>query len=111
MNIRHAAALALVGWYLMVPGVTYQSATNVWTVGVYDKHGKPVYSAWRAYDSFDTAAECQNALSKLDPDERPAMAATDEGSIRNPLGETNAVHEAVSKATCLADTDPRLKPK
>jgi hypothetical protein len=99
-----------VGWYLMVPGVTYQSAANLWTAGVYDKHGRPVYSAWRDYGSFDTAAECQNELGKLDPNERPVMG-TDEGAVRNPLGLEQAVRAAVKQATCIANTDPRLKPK
>jgi hypothetical protein len=110
MNIRHTAALALVGWSLMVPGLSYQSATNVWTAGVYDKHGKPVYSAWTTYGSYDTAAECQSELGKLNPYQSPVMAI-DEGAIRNPLGLEQATRESVKQATCIANTDPRLKRK
>ena len=46
MTLHHAAALALVGWYLMVPG---ENANN------------PL-SKWSIYRSYATAAECQIAI-------------------------------------------------
>jgi len=108
MQSRHAATFALVGWYLLVPSVGYQSATNVWTMGGYDEHGKPVYSDWRTYGSYDTAAECQNHISGLDPTESPVIP-TDEGAIRNPIGLAKVVRAAVKQAICIKADDPRLK--
>jgi hypothetical protein len=108
MKARHAAALMLVGWVLLVPGISYQSATNVWTVDGYDEHKKPVYSAWENQESYDTAAECQNQLSKLDPTESPVMP-TAEGAVRNPIGLADAVRGSVKQAVCIATDDPRLK--
>jgi len=61
MKFRHAAALALVGWYLMVPP---QNAH-------WQEKRQPLYnsnaplSEWDIDESFDTAAECQAALKKL----------------------------------------------
>ena len=46
MNLRHAAALALVGWYLMVPPLSNPSAP---------------LSKWNLYRSYDTARECEVA--------------------------------------------------
>jgi hypothetical protein len=108
MKSCHAAALALVGWYLMVPGITYQSASNVWTVSGYDAHKRPVYSAWENYGTYATAAECQDQLRKLDPTASPVMP-TAEGAVRNPLGLANAVRDSVNQAICISTDDPRLK--
>jgi hypothetical protein len=44
MKPRHVAALALVGWYLMVP---------------------PLVPQWTILDSFDSAEECIDAHVKL----------------------------------------------
>jgi hypothetical protein len=108
MKTRHAAAVVLVGWYLMVPSITYQSAANVWTVSGFDQHKRPVYSAWENYGSYDTAAECQEQLSKLDPTASPIMP-TAEGAVRNPTGLASAVRDSVKQAVCIPDNDPRLK--
>src|ERR1700689_281189 len=108
MNSRHPAVLALVGWVLLVPGINYQSASNVWSVGGYDEHKKPVYSAWEDQGSYDTAAQCQDHLSKLDPNESPVMP-TAEGAVRNPTGLADAVRDSVKQAVCLPTDDPRLK--
>jgi hypothetical protein len=52
MNLRHAAAFALVGWYLMIPPgsgsrVDIDAPLNKWSV----------------FRSFDTAAECKSQLA------------------------------------------------
>ena len=108
MKPRHPAVLALVGWVLLVPGISYQSAANVWTLNGYDDHKKPVYSAWENYGSYDTAAQCQDDLRKLDPNQSPVMP-TAEGAVRNPAGLANATRESVKQALCVATDDPRLK--
>jgi hypothetical protein len=49
MDLRHAAALALVGWYLMMPPI--------------GSDGKIYYNApisqWHINSSYDKAAECE----------------------------------------------------
>jgi hypothetical protein len=48
MSLRHVVALALVGWYLMVPPF---SAKNVF----YDR---PL-SDWQAVENYSTKTECE----------------------------------------------------
>ncbi len=59
MKIRHAAALALVGWYLMVPPPQTDPVNGL-------PNGAPNLLArfryWRNEGSFDTAKECNSML-------------------------------------------------
>jgi hypothetical protein len=108
MKRLHATALLLVGWVLLVPGINYDSATNVWMVTGYDKHKKPVYRVWENYGSFDTKAGCEEERKKLDPNASPIMP-TAEGAVRNPTGLANVVRESVNQAVCIPGDDPGLK--
>jgi hypothetical protein len=47
MKPRHAAALALVGWYLMAPPILQEMGFQ-----------RPL-SQWQLYDRFETLAECR----------------------------------------------------
>jgi hypothetical protein len=101
-QIRHAAALALVGWYLMLP-----------PLGPSEKNFPVASEAplvqWTNSGSFDTAKECEIERHKLsvDADKRAAEAA------RAPTDTTQAlalgVVGAERLATCIETTDPRLK--
>jgi hypothetical protein len=87
MNLRHAAAFAFVGWYLMVSPL-------------YEGHrlddGAPL-SKWTALNSYDAASECRDALTNLKPDNEHKNDAV-------------LVHRALT-AQCIATDDPRLKEK
>jgi hypothetical protein len=82
MKLRHAAALALVGWYLMMPprktvdGQVFPDTT----VAV---------SQWSQMQAYDTAKECEADAIKLRNRETSLVAAS---------------------AICVESTDPRLKP-
>jgi hypothetical protein len=55
MNPRHAAALALVGWYLMVPPRAQDGSPNI----------RAPLSEWnQASIGFDTASECSKARNQ-----------------------------------------------
>jgi len=83
MKPRHAAALALMGWYLLIP-----------TPGHYDA---PL-SYWGHYDSYDTAKECSEAqLELVKRAENPNWK-----DPRLPVGSVKA-------SECIASDDPRLK--
>ena len=86
MNFRHAAALALVGWYLMMPPHT---ATKV-------LFHAPLKD-WVNQGAFDTADECENLRSQL----RYIM--------RSKAGLTVEEHRAIESAQCIASDDSRLK--
>jgi hypothetical protein len=86
MNFRHATALALVGWYLMVPpGHNKAVDTNA-----------PL-SRWAMFLSFDTAKECERAGDKLRAMFRDSPEFKSQGQ---------QLSEAV---VCVASDDPRLK--
>jgi hypothetical protein len=95
MNLRHAAALTLVGWYLMSPPWK-DSTHSEWLIHA------PL-SQWVVIDQFDTAAECkQNWMFWFHGwlAEKPPKDPKDE----------EAVYEHL-KGQCVATDDPRLKEK
>ena len=86
MNVRQAAALALLGWYLMAPPINERIGLDL---------GAPL-SQWQALASFDTAAECKASLKAKN---RLALV----------LGNSR-VTETMANSVCIASDDPRLKP-
>ena len=86
MTLRHAAALALVGWYLMQPPT------------IRGKDGKSIFldhaplSDWRHITSFDTAKDCEAALNHIYA--LPTNMAMESGATYN---------------RCVASDDARLK--
>jgi hypothetical protein len=54
---RHAAALAFVGWYLMMPPDSIKIPHSV-------DSAAPL-SRWSIVTSFDTSASCEKALAEL----------------------------------------------
>ena len=99
MRSRHAAALALVGWYLMVAPSS--------------RHFAFVPSAplpqWRLAGSFDTAAQCMKVRSKF------IDRATDKvhplGPDREALEYAGTRESVATIFKCIASDDPRLKEK
>ncbi len=85
MNLRHAAALALVGWYLMVPPEPPPD-------GMSDP-STPL-SRWHTIGSFDCAQACERI--------RAAAIEKEPRKLRR-AAEQNAL--------CIASDDPRLKEK
>ncbi|MGO9061540.1 MAG: hypothetical protein ACLQU2_29820, partial [Candidatus Binataceae bacterium] len=98
-NLRHAAALALVGWYLMMPPFHKDSE------GMIDglmSHA-PV-SQWDHVKSFDTAQACETGW-KQNIDHR--MSSLRQFNLADSrLGDLwkAATHEA----RCISSDDPRL---
>jgi hypothetical protein len=98
MNLRHAAALALVGWYLMAPSFVD------WTF-VQKNLGQPktkyatveLSPTWDTLRTFDTASQCWAAKEKLfDKFDNRTMLITFE--------QFQSVY-----AECISSDDPRLK--
>ena len=85
---RHAAALALVGWYLMV--APPQSFKN------HEYHEVPL-GEWTHKANFDTEVECKHEISK--------------GCHRFQNGEVLGLEGPLCWARCIASDDPRLKEK
>ena len=83
MNLRHAAALALVGWYLMVPPISRQG----------EFLDNAPLSKWTLLDSMDSASDCNAEASRSD------MRSKSE--IRRNV--------KIDHSKCMASDDPSLK--
>ena len=92
MKACHAVALALVGWYLMMPPVV--PAGNGWLTWDADA---PL-SQWKTIGSFDTAIQCQADLRA-----RREAARTRTGKAGNGL------RKFAGTLRCVGSDDPRLK--
>jgi hypothetical protein len=88
MKLRHAAALALLGWYLVVPPPLDSSGP--------DLHAP--LSHWNQAQAFDTAAQCETQLVQL----RKTISA------ERPRAQLDEADQAMKSAKCIATDDPRL---
>ncbi len=104
MKPRHAAALTLVGWYLMLPPATGQKTST------------PI-SEWRITASYDSAAECEIAKAK-GLDEAIKAYRHPQAAIEkyNPPEKMSSVEIQTlgwqfANDACVSTDDPRLKGK
>jgi hypothetical protein len=91
----HAAALALVGWYLMFPPASQKKA------GLLQWNADAPLSSWKTAQSFDTATECEAAL----------QARRKEGYSEARLQSkemADGMRGLVDSAVCVSSDDPRL---
>jgi hypothetical protein len=92
MKLRHAAALVLVGWYLMVPPT--KDANQI------DPSVR--LPKWVVLRAFDTANACNEAQDQL----RYRVSRL---NLQIPVA--SAVSEAAEFSQCISSDDPRLKEK
>jgi len=97
MNLRHAAALALAGWYLMAP--------------CDDCLVKAPISQWTVKRSFDTAAQCEAANAFWRAQEHAAFNNPPKSSTDSDWWDSWMALLPYSFGTCVATDDPRLKEK
>jgi hypothetical protein len=95
MNVRHAAALALVGWYLMVPPMHDAKWYGV------ERAAKFPVSRWEPLPSYDSALECESGKLWFQQ-----KAKKDEHKSES----DHAFYGYMLQAQCIASDDPRLKP-
>jgi len=103
MNLRHAATLALVGWYLMVPpaGLIFPETSPRVFMPKFDR-------TWRVKATFNSANDCAVAREKHEAD-----FALGVKSIMPKGYETHPTRSSPidDGALCIATDDPRLKEK
>ena len=115
MNIRHAAALALVGWYLMVPPMEQGALQNPKQKKLIQ--GTAPLSKWVILHGYDNAQQCEavadrgrhegsgyiykelNEYGQIDADKSFSGRHNEIGALQ------------MSSAKCIATDDPRLKEK
>jgi hypothetical protein len=93
--------LALVGWYLMVPPITE-------SYGHVHVQGGVSISQWELKGSYDSAAECRQALLKFQRENHHAEVNT---GVPHKAEIDAAFAEQPEWAQCIASDDPRLKSK
>jgi hypothetical protein len=90
---RHATAVVLIGWYLMVPAVFDPQK------GKLTADAAAPLSRWQIKKSFDTAADCET--------ERVGVQAQGE-RMKTEAGESRALAISAAMAACISTEDPRL---
>jgi hypothetical protein len=99
MRPRHAAALALVGFYLMVPPQICSSG-----YGTVNVNANEPLSKWTIWHAFDTATECESQLETLkEAAFQRAQTGRSQGFLQKLL-DNQYFH-----GQCIATDDPRLK--
>ena len=113
MKPRHAAALALIGWYLMVPPMCADHPVPAWCRESTDPVGK-----WTIRDSFVTEAECKAKLSSWRGRTRQLLPCSGTDDLRACWNSLSPLRQRISSdwedavsAECIAADDPRLKKK
>lgn len=92
-NVRHVAALALVGWYLMVPHRPGDPSEPIWQ--------------WYQANSFDTAEKCNQILAWEMTDDYTNYEKQEGQNMEHVKGYQRALQDA----KCISTDDPRLKEK
>ena len=88
MKLRHAAALALMGWYLMFPPPGPRSPDGTTSLD----YNAPI-SEWSSFGVFDTADECRAEMKRQNEQK---LNPADRGRYEVPHSQ------------CIATDDPRL---
>ena len=101
-NSRHFAALAFVGWYLMMPPDSAKIPHDV-------EPDAPL-SRWVNVASFDTEDHCEKALTNIQSSELDPLTLDKTGKLKRyerndaALGKARALN-----AGCVSSDDIRLK--
>jgi hypothetical protein len=98
VSLRHAAAFALAGWYLLIPRYAL------------DGHllDSAPLSAWRVYDRYDSLNACQQTRQQMI---RLGDEFINEQERRAELGRGVSQAATMLAARCVSSDDPRLKAK
>jgi hypothetical protein len=104
MKPRHAAALALVGWYLIVPPNSKVPHSVDSTAPI---------SRWRIITDFESADSCNQALTELKNKNGDPAKLDRTGRLRRfqrvQPADPELGRARVDHAACIASDDPRLK--
>jgi len=107
MNRRHAAALALVGWYLIVPPDRCEDKTrsDLDTCDQVSNLEAPLSAWFRTWPSYATAQDCEKALEM---DRRTVPNGPDRAMQERENAAARCVSSDVLKGS-RSTRDPKLK--
>jgi hypothetical protein len=104
LKSRHLAALALVGWYLMMPPDSAKIP--------HDVDSEVPLARWFVVSNYDTEENCEKALTDLQNSEQDPTTLDKTGRLKRlqrndaALGKARAINSA-----CVSADDIRLKGK
>jgi len=106
MKLRHAAVLALVGWYLMMPPI--ESCLGAFSGGSCEQ--TPL-AKWQIRVTRDSLEECEKSKAVWIEKGRMYLGESDARSRTRGLrmAPNEADFLADTEAICVATDDPRLK--
>ena len=116
MNVRHASALALVPWYLMMPPVGKTGRLNL--------DVKAPFSLWQTFKVYDTEKQCESEKTAIvekanellrDPENKRYANLIAGEAIPTSQNSTDVLNARVFLgpllARCVSADDPSLKAK
>jgi hypothetical protein len=107
MRIRHAAALAVFGWYLLIPPVFSPMGSN-------PRSSNDLTAPLNRWDiwgrQFNSEESCSKEKQLLRTEAPRRLEFAREHPDQDPNGNLVAVAQAWQLAECVASDDPRLKP-
>ena len=105
MKLRYAAALALVGWYFMLPPLQFVGPGNdPYSLAIVDD-AAPL-SRWLPMMTFKTLQECDSFSTRLARNMRKSVKTEqDKKDVETLIGIW------LGKYQCVGSDDPRLKEK
>jgi hypothetical protein len=104
VNVRHAAALGLVVWYLMLPPLRFVGPANDFSLAIVDS-AAPL-SQWLPMMTFKTLQECDNFSTRLARNLRKSVKTE-----RDKKDVDTLIRIWLGKYQCVTSDDPRLKGK
>ena len=105
MKTRHAATLAILAWYLMIPPIGADNKVDA----------RAPLSQWRRGVSFNSQKECDASLkdaiqNPMTPDEYKDAAKQTRMAKMRPLSMSEMT-KRTAQSQCVASDDPRLNAK
>jgi len=107
MNLRHAAATALVGWYLLIPPVFSAMGGHP---RAFNELNAPL-NRWDIQASFDSETSCVKEKERIRNEAPLRIRFAHEHPDQDQNGNIEAVAEAWQRSECVASDDSRLKEK
>jgi len=107
MNALHAVALALVGWFLLIPPVF--SAMGGHPRAFNDLNAS--LNRWDIRASFESETSCLKEKQRIRNEAPLRLRFAHEHPDQDRNGNIVAVAEAWQRSECVASDDPRLREK
>jgi hypothetical protein len=101
MKVRHAPAVVIVGWLLVIPQIYHQN--NKWSLSQLNNKNAADYSGWNIVGKYDSEAGCKQAIKGLIPQTPDSsILATHPEIAADQKGFQDIENKARNNAHCVA---------